>query len=310
MSTAAITTEQRANTAFQRVMESAPMGLLISAAVGLAIVGVFQYIFYLGILPAGWSPALRAVLSGAIAAFFEALGLFFLITTVRDFSAHARREALLGLTATFLLWAYAVWEGTHVAAAFDGNTPETYWAVFGIIGTIICIVRIVELRIALTVTSAIQRTDDRKLIADLTGKLQVLEAEKQADTDRKQADAKRIENERIEAEKQFAVLEELHRQEQLREAIEEAEKLRRQLARVEKKEPAPTGKNKINPDTVTAHVRKFLRISGGIAPSQRQVAAALNVDERTIRNEFHNGSWAALISALTAETQPELTSHS
>ena len=74
MSTATITHEQRANTAFQRVMDSAPMGLLISAAVGLAIVGVFQYIFYLGILPGCWSPTLRGLLSGAIAAFSNSPG--------------------------------------------------------------------------------------------------------------------------------------------------------------------------------------------------------------------------------------------
>ena len=162
--------EERATTAFRRVMDTAPMGLLICAALGLLIVGVFQYIFYIGVLPTGWCHALRAALSGALAAFFEGLGFYFLVATVRDFSAGHQREGYIGLTATFILWIYAIWEAHHISVAFDAGGK--YWAIMGIIGTIVCVVRVVELRITLTVTSATRRQDDRKTIAELTGKLQ------------------------------------------------------------------------------------------------------------------------------------------
>ena len=240
MSTA--TDEQRTNTLFYRVMESAPLWLLIFAALGLAIAGVFQFLFYLHILPTAWPSALTSCISAALALFFEGLGFYFLVTTVRDFSAGARREGAIGLTATFLLWAYALWECVHISASFDSNTPESFWSICGILGTIVCLVRIVELRITLTVTSAYQRIDevavitaeleaDRKQLEIVTGKLLHLEAEKQAANNRK------LEAEKRQQEEQQRLFEleqaEIRRQqeEQLREAIEEAERLRRQLAR-------------------------------------------------------------------------------
>ncbi len=43
---------------------------------------------------------------------------------------------------------------------------------------------------------------------------------------------------------------------------------RRQLARSEKKEPATAGKNKINPDAIAAHVRKFVAFAGQLPTGQ------------------------------------------
>ena len=176
------TTEERAHAAFYRVMDAAPMGLLVCAALGLAIVGGFQYLFYFYILPASWGFALTAAFSASVAVFFEALGFFFLVATVRDFSAGARREGWLGLSGTILLFAYTLWECTHIAACFDRDTQQSWWAMFGIVGTIGTIVRLVEFRIALTVSSSVQRKNalqaaetalaaERKNTAELTGKL-------------------------------------------------------------------------------------------------------------------------------------------
>ena len=280
-----ISHEERANSAFYRVMESAPMGLLISAALGLAIVGVFQYLFYLDVLPYGWNTPLRCAIASATAAFFEALGLFFLITTVRDFSAHARREGFIGLLATCLLWAYALWESTHVAASFDRDTPETYWAVFGIIGTIVCIVRIVELRIALTVTSAMQRADYRKTIAELTGKLSAFEAEKA-----------RIEAEKYEAEKYAATLAEQQREQEIAAAFEELDNLRRRLARADRTGAAPIDRNKRS--EIERKVRDFYR-KNHTAPTQAQAATISGLgDARALRHHFPNGAWDAFIATL------------
>lgn len=289
--------DDQANSIFARVMRSAPMGLLVSAALGLAIVGVFQYIFYLDVLPGGWQPTLRHILSASIAAFFEALGLFFLITTVRDFSAGAVREGWLGLAATILLWAYAIWEAKHVASAFDGNTPESHWAVLGIIGTIVCIVRIVEFRIALTVTSAYTRQDDRKLIAELTGKLNLYEAEKAG-----------IEHRKNEAEKEAQRLENERREAEISEAFQELETLRRKIANTERRTATshtgqPIDRNKRA--EIERKARDFYR-KHSILPTQEQAAKLSGLsDARSLRNHFPNGSWEAFTSALQAETQPE-----
>ena len=291
--------EERATSTFQRVMESAPMGLLISAALGLAIVGVFQYLFYLDVLPSGWNAPLRCAIASATAAFFEALGLFFLITTVRDFSAHARREGFIGLLATCLLWVYAVWEATHVAAAFDRDTPESYMAVFGIIGTIVCIVRIVELRIALTVTSAVQRTDYRKQLNELAGKVNRYEAEMKAEEDRKKAEADRLAQlEAAEAERR--------KEEEIATMRRELAAARRELSKVE---ATPGGKIKVSAEKVNAAIRDFMRKNRGMKPSRAQIAAAVQVDERSLRNHFPNGSLDTVIEQLFREVnqQPETT---
>lgn len=293
--------EHRANTAFHRVMETAPMGLLVSAALGLAIVGVFQYIFYLVVLPTGWSALLRATISGGLAAFFEALGFYFLVATVRDFSAGHQREGYIGLTATFLLWAYALWEAHHISAAFDAGGK--YWAIMGIIGTIVCVVRVVELRITLTVTSAFRRLDAlseaettiaeyRKQLDELTGKVNRYEAEMKAADERKKAEAERLAaleaeaNERKQAEEYAALQKELST-------------LRRIAAKAES-DPA-TGKVKVNAGKVETIIRDFMRKNKGMKPTRTQIAAAVQVDERSLRNHFPNGSLDGIIDDLFRE---------
>lgn len=308
MSTAATpSAEQRANTAFYRVMETAPMGLLVSAALGLLIVGVFQYIFYLGVLPAGWSDTLRAILSGALAAFFEGLGFYFLVATVRDFSAGHRREGYIGLLATFLLWAYALWEAHHISAAFDAGGK--YWAIMGIIGTIVCVVRVVELRITLTVTSAYrqqsaldiaiaERDDYRKQNLELTGKVNRYEAAIREEEDRKLAAAEQQRQREAEAA-------ERRKQEELDNLRRQLSAANRQLSAVQNDTP---GKIKLQPDRAAAAIREFMRKNKGMRPTQSQIAAALQVTERTLRTNFPNGSWDEQIEQLFREinaTQPD-----
>ncbi len=289
---------EAATTAFRRVMETAPMGLLVSAALGLLIVGVFQYIFYLDVLPAGWSDTLRATLSTGLAAFFEGLGFYFLVATVRDFSAGHRREGYIGLTATFILWAYALWEAHHISAAFDAGGK--YWAIMGIIGTIVCVVRVVELRITLTVTSATRREDYRKTIENLTGKLQAFEAEKKYAEDRKNAEEQR--------------LRELEATEAERRKQEEQDSIRRELAaarrELAKLQTSTTGKVKVAGGKVEAAIREFIRTNRGMKPTRAQIATAVQVEERTLRNHFPNGSLDGIIENIFREInqpQPETT---
>lgn len=310
MSTAThATSEHRANSAFHAVMETAPMGLLVSAALGLLIVGVFQYIFYLGVLPSGWTPGLRAILSTGLAAFFEGLGFYFLVATVRDFSAGHRREGYIGLLATCLLWAYALWEAHHISAAFDAGGK--YWAIMGIIGTIVCVVRVVELRITLTVTSAYIRgealtqaettiADYRKQLYELTGKVNRYEAEMKAAADWKQAEEQRLRDLEAEAEQ--------------RKQAEEQAAIQKELATlrriVSKTEGDPAGKIKINTGKVETAIRDFMRKNRGMRPSRDQIASACNVDARSLRNHFPNGSLDAVIEELFRQVnheQPEIT---
>lgn len=287
--------EARANTAFARVMDSAPMGLLLSAALGLAIVGVFQYIFYLDVLPVGWQSMFRHIISGAIALFFEALGLFFLITTVRDFSARHRREGWLGAVASVLLLIYALYEVNHVAAVFDRDTPETYATIYSILATIIVIVRVVELRIALTVTAAIARADERKIIAELTGQLAAFQAEK-ADTERR----------KLEAEEAERRIEEQRHEQEIEAMFAEVEALRRYKERHEKR----TGENGQPLDgnkraEIERRVRKFYKETN-LFPTQEQAAKLAGLkDARSLRYYFPNGAWDALEQQIIATPQPE-----
>lgn len=305
--------EHRANTAFFRIMETAPLGLLISAALGLALVGVFQYIFYLDVLPAGWAWFLRATLSTGLAAFFEGLGFYFLVATVRDFSGGHRREGYIGLTATFLLWAYALWEAHHISTAFDAGGK--YWAIMGIIGTIVCVVRVVELRITLTVTSAYQRQSEvdelrttlqseRKQRLELTGKVNHYEAEKRR-IEQEKAEAEKnafqAEQQRIEQEK---ALREMQMQQENENLQNELADLRKKVDRAEKRSVSagntqPVDRNK-RPE-IERRVQEFYR-KNNVVPTQDQAAKLVGLkDARALRYHFQNGSWDKFVESLQPE---------
>ncbi len=312
-----VSSEERANTAFFKVMESAPMGLLISAALGLAIVGVFQFIFYFQVIPADWSATLRSVLSAALAIFFEGLGFYFLVTTVRDFSGGARKEGYLGLAATFLLWAYALWECTHIAAAFDNDHPEGFWSIYGIIGTIICVVRVVELRITLTVTSAVKRkhlheeaalqiSQLEQTNAILQGEVKAFRSrQEQAEAARVSAEAARKEQAEIAAALEAERLAEIQRK-AFDDAQEELASLRRKLERSEKKELGTAGTQKVSRELIQQKAAEYMKRNPGLLPSQETMARLTNCTAKSIRNHFPNGSWAEFVASLEAE--PELSS--
>ncbi len=305
-------TEERAHAAFHRVMESAPMGLLVCAALGLAIIGGFQYLFYFYILPASWGFTLTAAFSASVAVFFEALGFFFLVATVRDFSAGARREGWLGLSGTILLFAYTLWECTHIAATFDRDTPESWWAMFGIVGTIGTIVRLVEFRIALTVASSVQRknalaeaenalAEERKRSLELTGKLVRFEQAEQAERQRIEQEARQAEADRLELEARRRQEAWDNLQQEAAQARQEAERLRRAADRAEKKTPgipiSGTGRMEMERKASDFYKRNK------ILPTQQQVAEMVGLkDAKSVRIQFPNGSWDAFLETLEAET--------
>jgi len=315
MTRLATTSEERANSAFFKVMESAPMGLLVMAALGLAIAGVFQFIFYFQVIPSDWPALLRSVISSALAIFFEGLGFYFLVTTVRDFSGGARREGWIGLGATFLLWAYALWECTHISGAFDSDTPESYWSICGILGTIICVVRVVELRITLTVTSAVKRKhaheEAEETIAQLVQESSLLKAEVFAYRKNKEAAEQAARQAEMIAAQQAEMIAAqqaekaaYEQQKALEAAQEELEALRRKMERAEKKELGVSGIQKVSRELVTGKAIEFMRKNNGQIPTQETIAMLLKCTSKSIRNHFPNGSWNEFISTL----EPELTS--
>ena len=309
------TTEDRAHNLFNRVMESAPMGLLVCAALGLSIVGVFQFIFYFSVLPGGWNFTLITVLSAALACFFEALGFYFLVTTVRDFSGGARKEGWIGLAATFLLWAYALWECRHIAERFSAHTPENYWSIVGLLGTITCIVRVVEFRIALTVTSAVQRknqlaemaeklTAEQKALSEATAQLSAFQSEKAAaenaqriEAERKTAEDKR----RSEREAEQAETARLQRESEMQAEIA---RLQRRINSGEKigiqkpQRAAPAEK-------ILQAAVKLTRKNNGVFPAIGAVEAEAGYSEGNARKYFPNGSLQAQVAKLLSEASHE-----
>ena len=305
------TTEDRAHAVFHSVMESAPMGLLLCAALGLAIIGGFQFLFYFYILPAAWGFPLTATFSASIAIFFEGLGFFFLVATVRDFSAGARKEGWLGLSGTVLLFAYTLWECTHIATQFDGATPESWWAIFGIVGTIGTIVRIVEFRIALTVASSAKRkstlseaetalSEERKRTLELTGKLVRFEQAELAENQRTQEEKEQREKERIEQEARDRQQAWDTLLQEAAEARQETERFRRVAERAEKKPPGipitNTGRAEMERKAADFYKRN------NILPTQQQLAEMVGLkDAKSVRIQFPNGSWDAFLEGLEAE---------
>jgi len=297
--------EDRANSAFFKVMQSAPMGLLISAALGFALVGIFQFLFYLDVLPSRWQPALLWVLSIGLSAFFEGLAFFFLLTTVRDFSAGAKREGWIGALASFLLLTYCMWEAHHIAGKFDDNTPEGYWTIAGIVGTITVILRVVELRIALTVTHEYKR---KSALAEAEVKMQEMGRDIK-DLSSQLVEYKRKEEQealRLEAEAEAQLQKEMQRIEEEREsahrmALQEAERLKRQLASMERTKGIAI--TSVSAEDMKRKAREFYE-RNGIPPTQQQVAEMCGLkDAKSVRLKFPNGAWERYILSIKEELQ-------
>jgi hypothetical protein len=292
--------EERTNSMFFKVMETTPMGLLIGAALGLVIAGVFQYIFYLSILPSSWSLLLRTALSTGLALFFELLAFYFLVATVRDFSSGAKREGWIGVSASILLLSYCTWEAIHIASVFDNNTPEGFWAICSILGTIILAVRVVELRITLTVSSAYKQKDRvqelQSEILNLTEQLARTSEQLQhyLDIDA-EAEEKRIRLAQLEAEEAQREKEEQYRQAQ------------QELARLRKRSEASGAENRkqsiSQAEILKVAFRHFDPVSGKLKVTREVIAAELKTTTRTISEKFKNGTLEAALKHLAEKRQ-------
>lgn len=297
--------EERTNSLFFSIMETTPMGLLIGAALGLVIAGVFQFIFYLSILPPTWSVLLRISLSAGLAIFFELLAFFFLVATVRDFSASAKREGWIGVGASMLLLAYCAWEAVHISSTFDNDTAEGFWSLCSILGTIILAVRVVELRITLTVTSAYKRQNEAVTAAEIiqqiteekeriSGQLaRYLDAEAQMEQERERLRTLEL----AETERQ--------KDEQRLTALQEVERLRRQLAKATSDTSAAQNrKPSITPsDILKTAFRYFDQSNGRLTVTRERIAADLNISTRTLSTYFPNGTLLEKVKTLAESNQ-------
>lgn len=297
--------EEKTNSLFFRIMETTPMGLLIGAALGLIIAGVFQFIFYLSILPPTWSILLRTSLSVSLAVFFELLAFFFLVATVRDFSSSARREGWIGVSASILLLSYCAWEAVHIASLFDNNTTQGFWSICSILGTIILAVRVVELRITLTVTSAYKQKNQME---ELRQAFINLEAEA-ATTQHKLQYFLNLEAEAAANKQRLLQLEaaeaEAAKEQQYKQAIAEAARLRRM---VEKSE-ATTNTNRkpgiSQSEILKAAFRHFDPKTGKLKVTREVIAAELKTTTRTISTYFKNGTLEESLRQMATQTEAQ-----
>lgn len=266
------------------------MGLLIGAALGLLIAGVFQFIFYLNILPATWSVLLRTCLATGLAVFFEILAFFFLVATVRDFSAGAKREGWIGVSASLLLLSYCGWEAIHIASVFDNNTEEGFWSICSILGTIILAVRVVELRITLTVSSAYKKADSDKsaqaLISELQSKLESKSIKLQAYLDaEEEAEQNRVLAAQVREAEATA-----KREEEVRAAMKELEKLRKQLSASEENQKPTRNTKGLRSEIIEAAFRHYNPNTQKLSVTREVIASLCNTTTRTISSHFPNGT--------------------
>lgn len=305
MSTAATTT------AFRKILRYGPGGLIISAGILLALQAVLVSKYYSDMLPgATWNEQWRTAIAAIASAALKMLAFFLLFMTVKDFSDGRSRIGTWGFSVTVILNAYFLFECHSMSALWSGNNGA-YWHLFPFLAVMTIMVLFVEWRLAISVNTAAREEKAlaqaettiatyRKQLDDLTGKVTRYEAEMNAIEQRKQAESDRIAAleaeaaERKQAEEYAALQKELSA-------------LRRIAAKTDND---PTGKNKISAGKVETAIRNFMRINRGMKPTREQIAAICNVDQRSLRNHFPNGSLDGIIDDLFREintAQPEMT---
>lgn len=324
MTTATATLSSKNTPAFQRVLTYAPAAMVLFAALMLGLQALIVAKYYSDMIPdrvfnTDWRTGIAAIASIA----FKGVAFSLLFMTVRDFSEGRSRVGWSGMIVTFLLNGYFILECWQIANAWtDANHPETWWHIFpfAVAGTVV--VLFMEWRLAISVNSAqqaetTQRTiaeqleQERKKVQEITGKIALYEAEKQRAEQTEQQRLAQLQEEQRLREKQELEAQERQRLEQMEAAKREADELRERLARMEKKaaaaeRPANMHHNaRVNISGIQKAVQDFYR-KNQAAPTQAQIAKLLNVEERTIRNQFQNGSWKQLLQEL----QPEETANS
>lgn len=298
-------------TAFRKILRYGPGGLIISTGILLALQAVLVSKYYSDMLPdATWNDQWRTVIAAVASGALKMLAFFLLFMTVKDFSDGRSRIGKWGFSVTVILNAYFLFESHSMAALWSGNT-EAYWHLFPFLAVMCVMVLFVEWRLAISVNTAAREenaltqaemtlADYRKQLDILTGKVTRYEAEKAAEEAAMQTEIQRR------AAEEAAAAE--------RRRVEEYETLRRQLAAAQRElakvADHPGGKVKIQGGKVEAAAREFMRKNRGMKPTRAQLASACNVDERSLRNHFPNGSLDGVIDELFREinhAQPEIS---
>lgn len=277
------------------------MGLLIGAALGLLIAGVFQFIFYLTILPPTWSIVLRTSLATGLAVFFELLAFFFLVATVRDFSSGAKREGWIGVSASLLLLSYCAWEAIHIASVFDNDTPDGFWAICSILGTIILAVRVVELRITLTVSSAYKKADTDQSLQAIINDMMAENGSILLQLQKYQAEEAEVEANRILVQQLQQQEAEAQRQAEIASNMKELEKLRKAMAAIESEKKPIRNSVQLESEIVAAAFRYFDPLSGKLTATREKIAAECNTTTRTLSTKFPNGSLEAQLQRMYSD---------
>ena len=306
MNSATSTSEQRTNTLFFSIMETTPMGLLLGAALGLLIAGVFQFIFYLTILPDTWSVLLRTILSTGLAVFFEMLAFFFLVATVRDFSSGAKREGWIGVSASLLLLTYCAWEAIHIASVFDNNTAEGFWSICSILGTIILAVRVVELRITLTVSSAYKKADTERSLQTIINEMMAENGSILLKLQKYQAEEAEVEANKLRIQQIKQQEEAEARDAEYRSNIAELNRLRKALEKTEGEKKTVRSGVQLDSEVVKTAFRYFDKNTRKLTVTRERIAAECNTTTRTLSTRFPNGSLEAKLLMMAESHQDQL----
>lgn len=296
---------------FRNILRYGPGWLIITAGVLLSLQAVLVSKYYSDMFPPDvWNVEWRTWLAAISSAALKMLAFFLLFLTVKNFADGRKRIGRWGLAATVVLNLYFLLE-CHFMAALWSHDADTYRHLFPFLTTITVMVLFVEWRLAATTSAdateenALEHAetliaDYRKQLDAMTGKVTRYEAEKAS------AQAA-IESEAIRRAEEEAAAEERRRQEEYDNLRKQLAAANRQLASAEK---TTGGKTPVNPDAVRRAAGDFMRKNRGFRPTQSQIATALNVTERTLRNALPNGSWDAQIEELFHEInheQPEIS---
>lgn len=272
----------------QKFSDKSGIGLILTAAVSLLVVGILKGWYFYHIFEGFRSPAISVFLPISIAVASQLIRFTFLLSSAKDLGRGNMLGAALGGVASIGIIVYEISEATHWVAYWSEGRPEAaqplfYAFCFLILSALFCEGR---LCIALLPDKFTMRKAERELRELLDQKENVLfEQEKQL---RQLATFKQ----EIEAERQQAEQEKEAEKQRKKAALEaEREKRIRELEKiVEGKKDAPRDSRA----AIEEAVKKFWDEQKRY-PTQEQIAERLNIVPKTIRNHFPNGTWKQII---------------
>lgn len=289
-------------TAFKRLLRFAHPGLLVAAAILLAVQGFLTSKYYHDALGTQvFSADIRTWVAAAASIGFKLLAFGLLFISVLDFSEGRKRVGKWGFLATGVLNLYFVYE-SHSMASMWAETPEAYWHIFPMLLSETLMVLFVEWRLAFSVGQA-QESENHlavaaqreqalsERLAAALSELSALQAEKTESENAQRAEQQRIAEQAATLAARQAEQQEQEREQREAQMQSEIQRLQRRLAVAEKSD---TGKTK-KPGTRQTLLETAVRLTqqNGTFPTIRAIEDAAGFSDGTAKYHFPNGSLQA-----------------